>query len=194
MTTTIEQFDAVKITNASIQFFNGGTQQNGTEFGAIGTLEGETELREFVKVAEGVEVNKITKPTRMNMTVSAHIPVEVARGVFGLTNTDLKPGVWAYGGNSKGKKFVFTADVIDEFQDVKKLIAFSNCVSTTGFKIMVENGADELAELEIEFTAMQDTNGQFYYEALVTEVTDETVKTQWHTKFTPELVKSVPTP
>jgi hypothetical protein len=194
MSTIVEQFDSVRITNASIQTFENGTQQTGTKFGLLGSIEGETELREFVKIVEGAEANKITKPVKMNITVSGHIPVAVARDIFGLTNEDLKPGVWAYGANSKGKSFILTADVIDEFQDITKLIAFANCVSNTGLKIQVENAADELAELEIEITVMKDSEGQFYYEAITSEITDETVKTQWHTTFTPELVKAVATP
>lgn len=190
MAVIVEEFDPVKITNASVQFFESGTQQDGTPFGFIGTLEGETEIREFIKRVEGVEANKISKPEKMNLTVSGHIKVGVARDLFGLTDADLKPGVWAYGANSKGKQFVFTADVLDEFQDKKKLIAFSKCVSATGFAITIENGGDELAEMEIEFTAMQDTEGNFYYEAITDELDDATIADSWHTQFTPTLVKA----
>ena len=56
------------------------------------------------------------------------------------------------------------------------MVAFSNCTSTTGFKFKVENGADELAETELEFTALKDSNDDFYYEALVDEVDDAQVK------------------
>jgi hypothetical protein len=189
MTTVIQEFDAVTIKNASIQFIKAGVQQAGTKFGALGSLEGETELVEIVKKAEGIEVKRKTKPLKMNMTVSAHIPVQVARDFFGLKNTDLKPGIWAYGTLSSGDDFVFTADVIDEFEDVVKLIAFSNCSNSTGFKISVENGSDEVAMLELEFTALKDTLNNFYYEALVAELSDATVATKWHTEFNPTLVK-----
>lgn len=195
MATIIEEFDAVKITNVSIQFFENGLQKPGTKFGCVGKIEGETELTEYTKKCEGVEVKKITKPLKMNNTVSAHIPIKVARNLFGFSNKDLKAGVYSYGADSKGKRFVLTADVVDEFQDITKLVAFSNCVSATGFKLSIENGSDELAELEIEFTAMKDDNGQFYYEALVSELDDPKVEEQWHQVFTPTLVKdTVPTP
>ncbi len=190
----IEQFDAVRITNASIQVFEGGTQQTGTKFGCIGQLEGETELRTLIKRCEGYEVENVSKPDKMNMTVSAHIPVKVARDLFGLSSQDLKPGVWSYGTNSKGKKFIFTADIVDEFQDQVKLVAFANCRSTTGLKLMVENGADELAELEIEFTAMKDDTGQIYYEAIISELTDQTIKDTWHKTFNRALVEEIPAP
>lgn len=146
-------------------------------------------MLEKVKKCEGVEVKKMSKPTKMNMTLSGHLRVDVIRKVFGIKADGLKAGVWSYGTKSKGKSFVLTADVIDEFSDVKKMVAFSNCTSTTGFKFKVENGADELAETELEFTALKDSNDDFYYEALVDEVDDAQVKEKWHTQFTPDLVK-----
>lgn len=185
----IKEFDSVTITNASIQFFDGGEQQEGTAFGCIGQIETETEIVEIVKRCEGVERKKVSKPQKTDGTVSAHIPINVFRDFFGLTNKDLKPGVYSYGTQSKGKRFVFTADVVDEFEDVTKLIAFSNCSSASGLKFTIENGADEVAELELEFTGLPDDNKQIYYEALIPEIEDETVKEQWHTMFTPELVK-----
>jgi len=194
MSTVIQEFDAVSIKNASVQFFDGDTQQNGTKFGCMGSIEGETEGIEIIKKCEGVEVKRKFKPVKMNLTVNAHIPVQVARDFFGLRNTNLKPGIWSYGELSKGKRFVLTADVIDEFEDVKKIIAFPNCTNTTGFRISIENGADEVAMLELSFTALKDSLGEFYYEAFVDELDDPTIADTWHTQFTPELVQPVPTP
>ncbi len=194
MATVVQDFDAVSITNASVQFFDSAEQQPGTKFGCIGTIEGETEVIEIVKKEEGIEVKKKSKPVKMNLTVSAHIPVQVARDFFGLKTEGLKTGIWSYGSLSKGKRFVLTADVVDEFEDIVKLIAFSNCTNSTGFKISIENGADEVAQLELEFTALADELRNFYYEAFIDEIEDEAVKTQWHTQFNPTLVQSIPTP
>lgn len=194
MPTTVVEFDAVSIKNLSIQFFENGVQQAGTPFGCLGSIEGETEIITVVKKVEGIEAKSKSKPVKMTLTVTGHIPVRVARDFFGLSTSGLKPGVWAYGTLSKGKDFVLTADVIDEFEDVVKLIAFSNCSNSTGFKIGIENGADEVAMLELEFTALADTENNFYYEALVPELEDNTVATQWHTNFTTTLAKATPTP
>lgn len=190
MANTVTEFDSVTITNASVQFFDGGTQQEGTKFGCLGDLEAETESTEIAKKCEGIEVKKITKPQKSEVKVTAHIPVQVARDYFGLTKEGLKPGVWAYGSMSKGKRFVFTADVIDEFEDITKMIAFANCANATGLKMKIENGADEVALLELEFTALPDQNRMIYYEAFIAEIDDDSVKEQWHKKFTPELVKA----
>ncbi|EJR11139.1 MULTISPECIES: hypothetical protein [Bacillus cereus group] len=187
--TVIEEFDSMSFTNVGIQFIEGSVQQTGTKFGCVGTIEGETEMLEMVKKCEGLEVKKTSKPTKMTLTLSGHLRVDVLRKIFGIKTEGLKAGVWSYGTKSKGKSFVLTADVIDEFADLKKMVAFSNCASTTGFKFKVENGADELAETELEFTALKDSNGEFYYEALFDEVDDVQVKEKWHTQFTPSLVK-----
>lgn len=188
MAEVIKEFDSVTIANASIQFFENGEQQEGTKFGCVGQLESETEIVEIVKRCAGVEVKKISKPQKSNVTISAHIPINVFRDFFGLSNKDLKPGVYSYGADSKGKNFVFTADVVDEFEDVTKLIAFANCSSATGLKLSIENGADEVALLELEYTALPDDNRKIYYEALIPELEDDKVATDWHKTFTKELV------
>nr|BDD47233.1 hypothetical protein 7 [Bacillaceae bacterium] len=195
MATIVETFDAVSIKNSSVQFFNtDGTQTPGVKFGCVGSVEGETTLKELIKMCEGVEVRKKTKPEKIDLTISAHIPVPVIRDFFGLKADNLKPGIYAYAKESKGKEFVFTADVIDEFEDVTKLIAFPKAVSATGFKFAIENGADEVAEMEVEVTCYPDEKGNLYYEALTSELSDATVEDAWHTNFNYALVEAIATP
>ncbi|WP_345739413.1 hypothetical protein [Virgibacillus salarius] len=98
--------------------------------------------------------------------------------------------VYKYSNNAKGKEFVYTADVIDEFEDVTKLIAFPKCTSATGFQFSIENGADEVAEMEVQITAYPDKDGNFYYEALTGELEDQTIADQWHTSFDYALVSA----
>lgn len=185
---TITEFDSVSIKNASIQFKKNGKQEPGTKFGCLGNLDTETEVIEITKKCEGIEVKKKSKAVKIKVTVAAHIPVQVARDYFGLSTSGLKPGVWAYGSMSKGYDFVFTADIIDEFEDIVKLIAFSNCTNATGLKFAIENGADEVALMELEFAALADNLNNIYYEALVAELEDSSVAEKWHTQFTTELV------
>lgn len=192
MTTIIEQFDSMRITNSSIQVIESGTQQEGKKFGSLGSIEGETTLKELIKKIEGREAKKKVKPEKMDLTISAHIAVQIIRDVFGINSTGLKPGVYQYGQDSSGKEFVFTADVIDEFEDITKLVAFPKCVSTTGYKFTIENGADEVALMEIQLTAYPDDFGQIMYDAFVSELEDTTVATQWHTQFNRELVEVTP--
>ncbi|MFD2638394.1 hypothetical protein [Piscibacillus salipiscarius] len=195
MATIVEKFDPMTITNVGVQMIDtDGTQQDGTKFGAAGSIGGETTLREIIKTEEGVEVDKIVKPQKMDLTVSSHVQLKVMRDIFGFSNQDLKPGVYSYGQDSKGKHFVLTADVIDEFEDHTKLVAFPKCVSATGFTFTIENGADEVALMELTLTAYPDDFKQFYYEAMVEELEDTTIPTTWHQQFDRTLVESVPTP
>lgn len=193
MPTTIQEFDAVRITNATVQFIKNKEKQPGISFGCVGTIEGETEMITVVKLCEGVEAKRKTKPTKMTMTVEAHIPVAVARSYFGLKEK-YNNGIYTYGTDSIGDSFIFAADVIDDFEDVVKKIAFSNCTDNTGFKISMENGADEVALLELEFTALPDEEKNIYYEAFVDELDDETIAAKWLKEFSTELAKGTPAP
>ncbi|EAE7102655.1 phage tail protein [Listeria monocytogenes] len=192
MATIIEEFDATRVTNVGTKFSEDATS---IAFGCLGSIEGETELLELVKKCEGVETKKKTTPQKMSLKLNGHVKVPVLRDIFGLSNEGLKAGVYSYGADSLSKPFVLTADVLDEFEAQTKLIAFSNCVAATGLKITVENGADEVAEVELEFTAMIDDNRKCYYEAIISEL-DEADKDafvkQWHTNFTPDMVIATP--
>ena len=76
---------------------------------------------------------------------------------------------------------------------IKKFKAYPNCIMQSGVARSIENGAEEVAEIEMEVSVMPDEEGFGLYEALESELTDETAKTTWMTAFTPELVKkSVP--
>jgi hypothetical protein len=185
--TIITDFDSVSIKNPNIKFQGDLTA---VSFGGIGKIDGETELLEIVKKMEGIEVKRKTTPQKMTLKLTAHVPIDPVRKIFGLSNTGLKPGVYSYGSNSKGLPFTLTADVIDEFEDLTKLIAFPNCSSSTGLTLSIENGADTVAELELEFTAMIDDNKNCYYEAIVDELTDPVDATTWRTNFSYDLVKA----
>ncbi|MBU5293125.1 phage tail protein [Anaerosalibacter bizertensis] len=184
----ITDFSPVSIKNASVQFIKGGVREEGKKFGCMGTLEAETEVAEKVKNCEGA-TQTITIPKFMTVTIGAHIKRDVLRDIFGMRTEGLKPGIYSYGINSKGKRFTFTADVIDEFEDIKQLIAFSNCSNMTGMTVNIDNDADEVAYTELEFQANADEEGEFYYEAFIDELDEETVS-KWHKTFSPELVKA----
>ena len=184
----VEEFDSWDIQNASIQFIEGGTQLPGTKFGCVGTLGFEPETSVLSKKCGRAVISEKTVTTKLNVTVTAHIPVQVARDYFGLSNKKLKPGVYSYGADSIGKDFVFTADVIDQFQDLTKLVAFAKGSNSTGFKLNIDTSQEELALLELAFSAVADVNNQFYYEAIVAELEDPTIADTWHTKFEPSLV------
>ena len=186
MSELITDFTPVAIKNASIQYLSGDTQSPGVKFGCMGTLDAETEVREIVKRCEGDE-EIVVIPRYMTVTVGAHIKKDVLRQVFGIKTEGLKAGIYSYGRNSKGKRFVFTADVIDEFEDIIELMAFPKCSNMTGLTISIDNDADEVAYTELEFRANADEIGNFYYEAFASELDAET-KEDWHKEFNVALV------
>jgi len=188
--TEVIEFDAVRITNFAIKY---KSETASTQFGSVGQISGETVLRTITKNKEGIPAKKKSVPQSMNLTLNAHIFVETARKLFGLSNEGLKPGVYSYGNDSKSPEFCLTADVIDEFEDVVKKISFPNSSSTSGLTLNIENGAEEIAQLELSFEVLQDSLRKLYYEAFEVEM-DEDVKTQWHQNFSPDLVKLIPTP
>lgn len=195
MATVVTEFDAVSLKNVTAQFKSGGTPAAGTSFGCAGSIEGETESIQIIKKCGGVAKKTMLKPQKMNLTYIGHLPVKVLRDVFGLSNQGLKPGIYSYGQNSKGKEFILTANVVDEFEDITKLIAFPATSSSEGLKIQtIENGAEEVAQVELSFSVLPDELGNFYYEALVPELSDSTVSTKWHTAFNRSLVEALPTP
>lgn len=196
MAQIVTDFDTTDIRDASIQFKEpGGTYAPGTSFGCIGTLEGEAESITIEKKCGSRTIKSKTKTEKLTMTISGHIPLSVARDYFGMTNKDLKPGIWAAGTMTTGKDFKLTVTAVDEFEENEKLMAFPNSSNTVGFKIQpLESGTEEIAMLELEFVSLPDELNHFYYEAIVSELEDPTVAEQWHTSFDTELVELVPGP
>lgn len=186
----IETFDPVSIKNTSVQF-KGDDKDKSTKFGCVGSIEGETEMKELVKHCEGVEVRKRVKPEKMTLTLEGHVKVDVMRNIVGLENKDLKKGIYRYSTDAKGKEFTLTGDVEDEFEDVTKLIAFPNCISNEGLKFSIENGADEVAEVEMEFDAYPEGK-DIYYEAIIDELDDDDkddIQEKWHSEFDMDLIE-----
>lgn len=57
----------------------------------------------------------------------------------------------------------------------------------------IENGSEEVKEVDLEISVMPDDYGQGMYEALDSELKEETVKNNWMSKFDPEtMYSSVP--
>lgn len=96
-------------------------------------------------------------------------------------------GVKAYGRNSTHEGFSTVMDIEDE-DGASKLKAYPNCIMESGVTRKIENGAEEVAELELEISTLPDEYGNGMYEALVEEL-DETVAGQWMTAFEPALVQ-----
>ncbi|MBR9689171.1 phage tail protein [Bacillus cereus] len=184
-TTTIDVFDAVEIKNASLLFKGESVT---SPFGCIGKLDAETEIKTISKICGGVPKKKKAKPTQLTVKISGHMELKAARKMFGLKNEGLIDDVYSYGIESVGEDFSFVAEEYDTFEDNNRLIAFPNCSAATGFVKSIENGADELAEFEVEITALPDAYGEFYYEGINLPAD---VQTKWLTKLNPADLRKV---
>lgn len=156
----------------------------------IGSVEETMDAKVVTKKCRGVVAKTRVKGTGAGtLKISAHIPWAIYVKAYGMELDSLIEGVKAYGKNSIHKVMSVVAHVLDEDNN-EKLKAYPNCIiSSGGVSRKTENGAEEVAEIELEISVMPDDHGNGLYETVVDELTDETVKTTWMTAFTPEMVQ-----
>lgn len=155
----------------------------------IGSCEEEMTVKTVTKSCRGVVKKKRSRGTgEGTLKLTAHIPYAIYTEAYGMNLDSLKEGIKAYGQNSIHKVFSLVGHCIDEDNN-EKLKAYPNCTITTGVVRKIENGAEEVAELELEIGVMPDDYGNGLYEAAVADLTDESIKNTWMTAFTPELAQ-----
>ena len=155
----------------------------------VGSCEEEMNVKVISKKCRGVVKKKRVKGDGTGVyKITAHIPYDVFNNFYGMTLDTLISGVKAYGQNSRHKVFCTTMHVVDE-DGVEKYKAYPNCIVETGITRKIENGAEEVAEIEMEVNVMPDDYGNGLYEVLAAELTDESLKTKWMTAFDPALVQ-----
>lgn len=155
----------------------------------VGSCEETLDTKVVSKSCRGVVIKKTVKGAGTGkLAISMHMPWEIYTDVYGMDLETLIDGVKAYGTNSVHKNFAITQHVFDEDGE-EKFKAYPNCVIETGVSRKIENGAEEVAEIELEVSTMPDEYGNCVYEALASELEEETVKTQWMTAFTPAMVQ-----
>lgn len=154
----------------------------------IGTDEDTADVKVITKKCRGVVRKKKVKPTGTGVKkLSLHCPWDWYVKAFGMKLATLIDGVYAYGEESVHKEFSLTELVEDEDGN-KKLKAYPNCVIETGKATKIENGVEEVAEVELEVSYMPDKFGNGQYEALADGL-DETVAEKWLEEFTLEMVR-----
>lgn len=157
----------------------------------VGTFEEELNVIVVKKMCRGVEVK--TRPRGAGtgtVTISAHIPYDIYCEMFDMGERgDLVEGVQGYGSQNFHKEFSIVADVYDE-DDNELLLAYPRCIMTTGPNTNIENGAEEVAEVEIEISIMPDDNNYCRYEAVVSALPEGTAITAdaWLSSFSADMV------
>lgn len=183
MTNTIEQFSEFEIKESTVKF---GTAE-AEKIGCVGTLGETLNAKTVTKKCEGVVVKSITKGDGTGeLSFTLHMRERVFREMFGMERTGLKAGVYAYGQGSKHKEFCYTCKALDEEGNVKYK-AYPRCCVTSGISRNTENGAEEVAEIEVTAAIMPDEKGNGMYEAFADDL-DETTAASWLSDFSLDLV------
>lgn len=169
-----------------------GEAAKSCELKCIGSLEEAAEVTKITKKCRGKVAKERTRGAgNGTLKISLHMPYELYLELHGMrSDPGLIEGVNSYGAKSLHPEFAFTAQVFDE-DEVEKLKAWPRCVMSSGPARKVENGAEEVAEIDAEISFMPDAYDAGMYEALVSDIKDGAVKTEWLEKFTPELVHVV---
>jgi hypothetical protein len=167
--------------------------KSGTEYksaNCVGTSEEEMEAKVITKSCRGSVVKKTVKGTgNGTLSLSLHMPYELYIQAYGMNLDSLIEGVHAYGSNSVHESFAITQHVFDE-DGVEMFKAYPNCIIESGKAAKTENGAEEVAEIELELSVMPDEYGNGVYQALATELADSNAKTKWMTDFEPSMVQT----
>lgn len=155
----------------------------------VGTCEESMDSKTITKSCRGVIIKKKAKGTGTGtLSLSMHIPWEVYVQAYGMELDTLIEGVKAYGQNSKHEEFSITQHIFDE--DGEEMYkAYPRCIIESGKATKIENGAEEVAEVELEVSIMPDEYGNGVYQALASELTDSTAKSKWMTAFEPSMVQ-----
>lgn len=160
------------------------------DMNCIGSSEEELEVKTITKKCRGRVAKKRTRGTgNGTLKESLHVPRSVYNEIYDMTREKLAAGVYAYGENSKHPEFSLTQKVLDEDENVKYK-AYPRCVLTSGPSRKIENGSEEVAELELTIDLMPDENGECMYEALESELESDTIKQKWLTDFSLDLIKT----
>ncbi len=177
-------FSEYELLEVGFKFENGENHKT-TE--CVGSCEDSAEVKVVTKKCRGVVKKKKVKGTGTGtLKLSLHCPWDVWVEMYGMQSEELETGVYGYGQNSHHETFSLTQRVEDEDGN-QKLKAYPNCIVETGKSTKIENGAEEVAEVELEISYSPDEYGYGVYEAITSEVTKEEIKTKWMTAFEPKM-------
>lgn len=177
-------FSYFGVKNSTVKFEGESTAQ---KMGCVGTLGVTMNNKTVTKKCEGVVVKSRTKGDGTGeLAFTLHMKRDAFVKAYGMEIKGLKAGVYSYGRGSTHKEFCYTAEVIDEDDNVM-YEAFPRCTMTSAIAHKIENGAEDVAEFECTASVMPDESGQGQYEALADDL-DETTAAQWLENFSRELV------
>lgn len=180
-------FSEYELRKMAIRFDNESTA---VEASCVGSCSEELDVRKVTKKCRGITVKTRVKGSGTGkLKISMHVPKDVYDGMFGMKLDGLIDGVRAYGQSSTHPEFCITQEVYDEDEN-KKFKAYPRCIMESGVSRSIENGTEEVKEVDLDISIMPDEHGMGMYEVLDSELKEETVRTNWMSKFDPETMYS----
>jgi len=153
----------------------------------VGSLNVERETKTVIKKCRGVVKKRKTKPTgNGTITLKMHIKMALYRRIHAMTNEGLQPGVYAFDNTQSMPELALTARVKDEDDNIM-FLGYPRCKVEEINALEIENGAEEVAELEMKLSYMPDDYNKGEYQALEVELTgDVLTPSNWMTTFSSE--------
>lgn len=183
MSTATENFSEYEIKESTVRF----DSDPAVRIGCVGKLAESMNAKTVVKKCEGVVRKSTTRGDGTGeLKFTLHMKTAVFNQMFGMQTEGLKTGIRAYGEKSRHREFCFTAKVLDEDGNIK-FKAYPRCCVQTGIVRNIENGADEVAEIEVTATVMPDSLGNGLYEAFYADL-NSTMRSSWLLNFSNMLI------
>lgn len=153
----------------------------------VGSIEVERETKTVIKKCRGVTKKRKTKPTgNGTLTLKMHVKLNLYRKLHAMTNEGLQPGVYAFNNTKAMPEASVTVRVKDEDDNIM-FLGYPRCKVEEINKLSIENGAEEVAELEMKLSYMPDDFNQGEYQALEAELTGDVLTPEnWMTSFSSE--------
>ena len=153
----------------------------------VGTLSVERETKTVTKSCRGVVKKRKTKPTGTGtINLKMHIKMALYRKIHAMTNEGLQPGIYAFDNTEPMPEFSLTARVKDEDDNIM-FLGYPRCKIEEINSMEIENGAEEVAEVEMTVSYMPDDYNKGEYQALEVELTGDVLNADnWMTDFDSE--------
>ena len=153
----------------------------------VGTLSVERETKTVTKSCRGVVKKRKTKPTgNGTINLKMHIKMALYRKIHAMTNEGLQPGIYAFDNTEPMPEFSLTARVKDEDDNIM-FLGYPRCKIEEINSMEIENGAEEVAEVEMTVSYMPDDYNKGEYQALEVELIGDVLNADnWMTDFDSE--------
>lgn len=180
-------FSEFEVDKISFKFSEGEAEA----LSCIGKFEEEMEVKTVTKKCRGKVIKTRTRGTgNGTIKTSMHVPKGTYAKLFAMERDSFIAGAYAFGENSLLPECLMAVHVTDE-DGKEKLKAYPRVTATTGPARSVENGGDEVEEIEPEFSVMPDDDGEGLYELFIDDIDDSKkadIIDKWMTSFTPDLI------